>query len=70
MIHLKTKSKARQKPKKRNRAKVSSRVPRRPSGYFALTPGDVAEINMLSDAVTEMNMKALEQRRVKDKNKA
>ena len=70
MIQLKTKAKASPKPKKRNRNKVSSRVPRRPPGYFALTPEDIAEINMISDAVTEMNMRALEERRAKDKKKA
>jgi hypothetical protein len=46
VIQFKAKTKVSKKPKKKATSRVSSRVPRRPVGYFALTPEEVSEINM------------------------
>jgi len=59
MINFGPKSKVSKKPKKKR--KISSRVPRRPEGYFALTPEDVAEINMFAAAADKMNWKSTKQ---------
>lgn len=60
MINFGPKAKVSKKPRKRTR-KVSSRVPRRPEGYFAdaLTREDIAEINLFSRLIAENNAKHL-----------
>jgi len=58
MINFEPKAKV--SKKSRRPTKASSRVPRRPAGYFkdALTPEDIAEINLFSTAIAKMNVAA------------
>ena len=58
MINFSPKSKLSKKPAKKT-LKASTRVPRRPAGYFkdALSPEDIGEINMFSAAIAKMNWK-------------
>jgi hypothetical protein len=60
VINFGSKAKSVKKPKKKVR-KASSRVPRRPEGYFndALTPEDIAEINLFSRLIAQENAKYL-----------
>jgi len=69
MINFGPKAKVSKKPSKSTKA--SSRVPRRPVGYFkdALTPEDIAEINVFSKAITKMNAVADARRHVEAKSK-
>jgi hypothetical protein len=59
MINFGPKSKISKKPKAKKAGKTSSRVLRRPEGYFkdALTPEDIAEINLFSRLIAENNAK-------------
>jgi hypothetical protein len=70
VIQFKAKSTISKKPKKRATTRVSSRVPRRPVGYFALTPEDVAEMNMFSEAAAKMNVLADARRKAQAKANA
>lgn len=58
MIQFKAKTKISKKPKKKATRRVSSRVPRRPVGYFALTPEDIAEMNAFSLAAAQSTVAA------------
>ena len=58
MIQLKAKTKISKKPKKKATRRVSSRVPRRPVGYFALKPEDIAEMNAFSLAAAQSTVAA------------
>jgi hypothetical protein len=68
VINIRTKSKAKPvKKAKKGVRKATVSVPRRPEGYFndALTPKDIAEINLFSRAIAEMNVRAERRRRAK-----
>ncbi len=52
MINFSPKSKLSKKPAKKAR-KTRSSVPIRPPGYFALTPEDIAEMNMFALAAAK-----------------
>jgi hypothetical protein len=63
VIQIKAKTKI-SKPKAKKARETSSRVPRRPEGYFkdALTPEDIAEINMFGAAIAKANWEASKDR--------
>jgi hypothetical protein len=48
MINFGPKTKAGKKPKAKNVRKSASRVPRRPVGYFAVSPEEAAGMNAFS----------------------
>ena len=62
MINFGPKSKVSKKPKAKKTRKVSTRIPRRPVGYFALTPEDIAEMNLFSAAAAVMNARGAKRR--------
>jgi hypothetical protein len=69
MINLAPKAKTSKKAKKKAH-KLSSRVPRRPEGYFVFTPEDIAEMNAFSVAAAKSTVAADERRQAGLKAKA
>jgi hypothetical protein len=67
MINFGPKSKASKKLKAKTARTVFARVPRRPSGYFAVSPEEAAEMNMFSEAAAKMNVRADARRKAEAK---
>jgi hypothetical protein len=68
VINIRSKTKARAIPTKKAKKgvrKTTGTVSRRPEGYFkdALTPDDIAEINLFGRVIAQMNSRAEERRR-------
>jgi hypothetical protein len=53
VIQFKGKTKISKKPKAKSARRKTSPVPRRPIGYFALTPEEVVEMNMFGLAAAQ-----------------
>jgi hypothetical protein len=63
VIQFKAKTKISNQPKAKTAGIKTSRVPRRPVGYFALTPEEVAEMNLFGLAAAQSVVAAHERER-------